>query len=59
MHRIWIGLQKELVFGVFMYGLAILVLYLHLWAFPLFGFARGHPMPASTAAATSSAAPTR
>lgn len=59
MHRIWIGLQRELVIGMLMFGLAIMVLYLHIWAFPIFGFSLHLPKVQSTAAATSSAAPTR
>jgi hypothetical protein len=58
-HRIWIGLQKELVIGMLMFGLAVMVLYLHIWAFPILGFTRNIPVSQSTAAASSSAAPTR
>lgn len=56
-YKIWIGLRPELVMAPLGAALATLVLYLHLWAFPLFGFhTRSQQPPAAAAQAT---APTR
>jgi hypothetical protein len=59
MHRLWIGLQVPHVLGLFMGALSLLVLWLHLWAFPVIGYDGNTHTPAYTASAGVSAAPTR
>lgn len=56
-YKIWIGLRPELVMAPFGAALATLVLYLHLWAFPLLGFHTRSQQPSVAAAQT--ATPTR
>ena len=58
MHRIWIGLQPNLVLGVFMGALALVVIWLHLWAAPVIGYT-GNTHSPQHAVGAPAAAPTR
>jgi hypothetical protein len=59
MHRLWIGLQVNHVLGLFMGALALIVFWLHLWAFPVIGYDGYTHTPANATTSSVSAAPTR